>query len=402
MEVLLYWVWLAEHPSLTSRQKNILLQRFTDAEELFFAQEEKLADLDPAIKAALQDKDTVNAEKILRDCAKKDISLLTIRDPQYPGRLRNIPDPPLVLYYKGTFPDFETQPVIGVVGTRKSTPYGVTAARKISRQIASCGGLVVSGCADGGDTAAMRGAMEAGKSVVGILGNGIDVVYPPKNRNLYADVAQTGCLISEYPPGSPPERWHFPKRNRIISGVSHGVLVTEAPQRSGALITAKAAMEQGRDVYVIPGNIDNPNCEGSNALLQEGAAAVFSGWEVMKEYEGMYPVVVTKTSPVWEPETEPAALRVAQPDKPVFAVTDKKVIDKPQQNSYIGIENSNLSEEEAKILSLLSGTPKHMDDVIAEASMSAGKVLSIVTKLTVKGLVISHPGRLVSCRLQRK
>ena len=400
--MLLYWVWFAEHPVLTTRQKNILLQHFADAEEIFFAEGDKLEALDPQMKAALQDKDTKNAEQILQSCARKDIRLLSIRDSQYPDRLRNIPDPPIVLYYKGTFPDFERQPVIGVVGTRKSTPYGVTAARKISRQIASQGGLVVSGCADGGDTAAMRGAMEAGKSVVGILGNGIDVVYPPKNRSLYAEVERTGCLISEYPPGSRPERWHFPQRNRIISGVANGVLVSEAPQKSGALITARAAMEQGRDVYVIPGNIDNPNCEGSNALLQEGAGAVFSGWDIMREYEAMYPDVVSKSPLVSEPEMPRESLHVAQPENPISRVTDKKVVDKPRQNSYIGIEKSDFSEEEEKILSLLGSSPKHMDDVIAEANMSAGKVLSIVTKLTVKGVVISHPGRMVSCRLQRK
>ena len=400
--MLLYWVWLSEHPALTSRQKNTLLQHFTDAEEIYFAQEDKLEFLDPQIRAALSDKDTKTAEKILQDCARKNIKLLSIGDREYPNRLRNIPDPPILLYYKGTIPDFENQPVIGVVGTRKATPYGVTAARKISRQIAAHGGLVVSGCADGGDTAAMRGAMEAGKPVVGILGNGVDVVYPAKNRSLYDDVAQGGCLISEFPPGSRPERWHFPQRNRIISGVANGVLVTEAPMKSGALITARSAMEQGRDVYVIPGNIDNPNCEGSNALLQEGAAAVFSGWDIMKEYEAIYPDAVVKTPAIPEPENPAVTLRVAHMEMPVSAATDKKVIDKPQQNSYIGIENSDCSEEEKKILSLLGDVPKHMDDVIAGAQMSAGKVLSIVTKLTVKGLVTSHPGRMVSCRLQRK
>jgi len=209
-------------------------------------------------------------------------------------------------------------------------------------------------------------------------------------------------LISEYPPGSRPERWHFPQRNRIISGVANGVLVSEAPQKSGALITARAAMEQGRDVYVIPGNIDNPNCEGSNALLQEGAGAVFSGWDIMREYEAMYPDVVSKSPLVSEPEMPRESLHVAQPENPISRVTDKKVVDKPRQNSYIGIEKSDFSEEEEKILSLLGSSPKHMDDVIAEANMSAGKVLSIVTKLTVKGVVISHPGRMVSCRLQRK
>jgi len=400
--VLLYWVWLSEHPVLTPRQKGILLQHFRDAEDIFFAEGDKLESLDPQLKAALGDKDTENAEKILRECARKDIRLMTIGDPEYPARLRNIPEPPLVLYYKGTFPAFGEQPVIGVVGTRKATPYGLTAARKISRQIALHGGLVVSGCADGADTAAMRGAMEAGKPVVGILGNGVDVVYPPKNRDLYAEVERNGCLISVYPPGSKPERWHFPHRNRIISGIANGVLVSEAPKRSGALITAKAAMEQGRDVYVIPGNIDIPNCEGSNALLQEGAAAVFSGWDIMGEYERMYPGVVVKTLTAPEPEIRQEALLVAQPETPLFPAQDKKDIDKSQQNSYSGIENSGFTEEEQKILSLLDSRPKHMDDVIAQARMSAGKVLSIITKLTVKGVVISHPGRMVSYRLERK
>ena len=396
--MLLYWIWLAEHPDLTDRQKTALAQHFPDPEELYFAEEEALKEFDTQIQKALQNRDLTNAKTILRKCAQRQIELVCLSDSEYPNRLRNIPDPPMVLYYKGKLPDFDLQPVIAVVGTRKATPYGLTVTGKLARQIADCGGLIVSGAADGIDAAAMKAALEIGKPVVGILGNGLDVVYPRSNRFLYADAVSNGCLISEYPPESKPEGWHFPRRNRIISGLANGVLVVEAPEKSGALITARYALEQGRDVFVVPGNVDMPTCTGSNALLEDGAAVALSGWSVMREYEGLYQDVVKNRCI----EDKPALAQVAQlqPNIP----SDKKDIDNPPKNSYSGIENldADLTDEENKILSVLSSTPKHTDSVIAETGLNTAKALSLLTKLALKGFVVNHPGRLVSKSKRRK
>lgn len=392
--MLVHWIWLARLEGISLRQKVQLLQRFSDAEELYFTEEAE--DLSTEILSALRNKDLTDAEKILRICARKNISILTYADEAYPRRLRNIPDPPVILYYRGTLPDWESLPVICVVGTRKATPYGISAAKKLSREIAACGGLVVSGCAKGIDSSAMYGAMEAGANTVGVLGNGVDVVYPRSSRELYEQVVSTGCLISEYEPGSRPEGWHFPQRNRIMSGIANGTLIVEAPDPSGALITARRALEQGRDVFAVPGNIDAPTCVGSNALLQEGAVPVLSGWDVMKEYAAHYPNVANRKVPLQQEVRRETVAFVAQP----AAMADKKDIDKQPVNSYSGIENSldRLTEEEKHILACLTREPTPVDDVIAASGLPSGRALSLLTKLALLGLIRNHPGRLVSLK----
>lgn len=396
-----YWIWLSILPDLSLRQKNQILQHFSDAEELYFAESEKLEELPADVRKALSDKDLSAAEKVLRTCTRKNIRILTCADAQYPRRLLNIPDPPIVLYYTGYLPDWEAQPIITIVGTRKASPYGISTAKKFARQIAACGGLVISGCASGIDGAAMQGALDIGATTVGVLGNGVDVVYPRTNRGLYAKVVKGGCLISEYEPGSKPERWHFPQRNRILSGIANGVLVIEAPERSGALITARCALEQGRDVFSVPGNIDAPTCVGSNELLQEGAITALCGWDVMKEYEADYPDVVGNRKVPLQQENclENVALVAQRPQQiPVFV--DKKDIDKQTATQYSGIENplGNITDEERRLLACLCAEPKPVDDVIASFGENAGKTLSMLTKLVLLGLVQNHPGRLVSLK----
>lgn len=392
--MLAHWIWLARLEGISLRQKLQLLQHFSDAEELYFA--ENYQDISKECVVALQNKDLTDAEKILRICARRNISILTYHDDGYPRRLRNIPDPPVILYYQGTLPDWENIPVIAVVGTRKATPYGISAAKKLSREIAACGGLVVSGCATGIDSAAMGGAIEVGCPTVGVLGNGLDVVYPRSNRDLYVKTVRNGCLISEYEPGSRPEHWHFPQRNRILSGLANGVLVIEAPEKSGALITARHALEQGRDVFSVPGNIDASTCVGSNALLQEGAAPALSGWDVMKEYEACYPNVANRKVPLQQEKKTETLAFVAQFSAPA----DKKDIDKKPLTSYSGIENSLdcLSEEEKYILACLTREPTPVDDVIAASGLPSGRALSLLTKLALQGLILNHPGRLVSLK----
>ena len=400
--MLVHWIWFAQLESLSQRQKALLLRRGLDPEDLFYAGKKELEsrqDLDGETVQALVNKDLTQAQHIADQCRKKQIGILTYRDAVYPSRLRNIEDAPAVLYYRGILPDFESQPVIAVVGTRKCTPYGIRTARSMGAQIAACGGLVISGAAAGIDTAAMEGALGTAAPVVGVLGCGVDVVYPRFNRKLYENVAAHGCLLSEYPPESKPDHWHFPQRNRIISGMSNGILVVEAPDRSGALITVRCGLEQGKDVYAVPGNIDAPTCAGSNALLQDGAKPVMSGWDVVSEYEARYPNVVAKReAPL---VTEAANAPVQAPiQTPVAHTPDKKDIDNPKPLSYSGMKEklSQLSEEERHVLSCLTCEPRLMDEIIAQAALPAAKVLSIMTVLSLKGLVTHHPGRRVSAK----
>lgn len=386
-------------PKLSARQKLSLLERFSDPEDIYHTEKfDHVPDLSGDMMDALENKDLFQAQAVVKCCTDKKISVLTIRDAAYPSRLRNIHNPPLILYYKGVLPDFEGQPVIGVVGTRKASAYGLNNARQMAAQIAASGGLVVSGGASGIDTMALQGALDAGKPVVAVLGNGVDVVYPRSNRALFARIEENGCLMAEYLPGTGPKPWQFPERNRIISGLSNGVLVVEAPEKSGALITARDAFEQGREVFAVPGNIGVASGTGSNKLLQDFATAVLSGWDVLKDYAGQYPNVRQRQPmPYTQTERSATVLKVAQSHLSVtdFPETDKKVIDNPVANAYSDLE---LNDLEKQIITCITGTPVPVDDVIAQVGLPAAQVLRILTKLALKGIIMNHPGRLVSAR----
>ena len=396
-----HWIWLATRPGLNDRMKRIVLDAFSDAEDVYFADREAYATVEgvsPEIVDALADKDLKEAKKILDMCMTKGIQICTYQDEEYPARLKNIVDPPLVLYYKGQIPDLDSSPVIGVVGTRKASGYGMNTAHQMGYQIARCGGIVVSGAADGIDAMAMQGALLAGTPVVGILGCGADVIYPTCNRKLYADTEKRGCLLTEFPPGTRPLRWNFPKRNRIISGLSNGVLVVEAPERSGALITARAAADQGRDVFVVPGNIGVDSCVGSNALLREGAISVSCGWDVVSEYQFLYPDKISQGTL----QTEKPERKVAQtPRVPEKAPgCDRKKENKPIDNrgaeAYCDHRNvlPVLTSEQKQILQLLDKECL-VDDLIAQLKLPTGKVLSALTMLQIKGLIRQLPGKRV-------
>ena len=403
--MLIHWIWLSRCNHVSDRMKVELVRIFQDPENIYFADMGSFCSI-PGItaegKSALADKDLQEAESILRTCRRKNLQILTFQDAAYPARLKNIPDPPLVLYYKGRLPDFDALPVIGVVGTRKASAYGLNTAMKLGYQIASSGGLVVSGMADGIDGMATCGALTAGMQAVGVLGCGVDVVYPPQNRSLFADVEQYGCLLSEFAPGTAPLGRNFPKRNRIISGLSCGVLVVEAPEKSGALITANAALEQGRDVFVVPGNIDVDTSVGSNRLLRDGAIAVSSGWDVMSEYESQFPDKITefteKTGKIQPEATQNATLtgnnQISKQKE------DKKVIDNGDASPYIGLEDSvpPLLPEEQKILAALTREPRPLDDVIAQTGIPTARMLATLTLLQVKGMVKQHPGKRISLK----
>ena len=413
-----HWIWLAHRPGLTDYMKAELLRHFSDPEDIYFADQEAFSHIDGMtvdMVRALADKDLAEAEKILADTMKYKLHILTFRDAAYPQRLKHIPDPPMVLYYKGTLPEFDSQPVIGVVGTRKCTPYGLSAAKKLGYEIAQSGGLVVSGLAEGIDAMAMKSALSAGGTVVGVLGCGAEQVYPKVNRWLFQDTERYGCILSEFPPETPPYRWNFPKRNRIISGLSNGVLVVEAPKGSGSLHTARHALEQGRDVFVVPGNLDQPTFEGNNKLLKDGGALVVNGWDILSEYEALYPGKVHQEShrsrqraypeelPQLTAENEKIPEKVAQ--KPVLPKRKqpekeksyKLDVDKNQSSNYSDV-NKDLSvlppEQQAIVKSLQSGE-RLVDEVIAELDLPAGKVSSALTMLAIRGIVKKLPGNRV-------
>lgn len=288
----LIWIWLSLACGPGSTAYNKLFGSFDTLRDIYEASEDRFLEVDGIDKAtarALADKDMTRAELILSQCIKNHWGVLTYGDKTYPKRLKTLVDPPVVLYYKGRFLDLNDQVCIAVVGTRTMTEYGERQAHSLSYAMAAGGAVIVSGMALGCDAMAANGALDAGKPTVAVLGCGIDVVYPRQHRTLSEHIARSGMIITEYPPGSPPEGAHFPVRNRIISGLSQGTVVVEAPTGSGALITAKTALYQGRDIYAVPGEIGNKNSEGCNALIRGGAHVVTSAADVLGMYEFIYP-----------------------------------------------------------------------------------------------------------------
>ena len=396
-----YWIWFAEIKGISLFVKRQLLETFRDPEEIYLAQEKAFP---KEVAEALQQKDLTEAMAIYQQCVKLGIGILTYADEDYPESLRNIEDPPVVLYFKGKLPDWQAQPVIGVVGTRKASTYGLQTSHLLTSQIAACGGLVVSGAATGVDAFSMEGALDAGRPTVGILGGGVDVVYPAKNRSLYRRTEEKGCLISEYPPGCRPYPWNFLQRNRIISGLSDGVLVVEAPEKSGALNTARHAFSQGRDLFVVPGNLGVDTCLGSNALLQEGAYAALSGWDVVKHYAPLYPDTVANRpvnlQRIGQIPPKKVAEETVLPDKGENKkrVSPENAIDNAPKSTYSVINKPTvkLSDQENAVLALLSETPQLPDSVMDASDLPASTVQSILTRLAIKGLAIQHPDGRIS------
>lgn len=412
--MLIHWIWFATRTGMGDKMKCALLSHFEDPEAIYFAPElefERFEELSGDAVESMMDKDLSVCQEILDQCREKGIHILTFQDAAYPARLKNIPDPPLVLYYKGTVPAFDELPVIGVVGTRKASLYGMTTAKRMGYQIAACGGCVVSGMATGIDGVAMKGALTAGGCVVGVLGCGADVIYPVSNRWLYADAEKYGCILTEFPPGTPPVGRNFPRRNRIISGLSCGVLVVEAPEKSGALITARLSADQGRDVFVVPANIDVESARGSNALMRDGAIPVSSGWDILSEYRYQFPgkvrekrtaVNLTANAQELSQERE-EPLKVAQEPRKPREKKEKKsllrkiVIDNSEKSAYSDFKKTQtaLTEDEQLIVDALRDGQKLVDDVIADSGKAPGVILASLTLLEVKGVVRRLPGRFI-------
>ena len=297
-----------------------------------------------------------------------DYNIITIDDSGYPERLRNIYDPPQALYVKGKLPDIDSLPVVGVVGTRQCTHYGITTAEKVCKELSQSGIVVTTGMARGVDAAAAKGALSGGGPVIGVVASGIDIDYPASNRPLYSELLDNGgAIISEYPPGTPPLKHHFPARNRIISGISLGVAVIEAPKRSGALITAARALEHGRDVFALPGNVDSLLCEGSNALLREGAIPFMSADDIIDEYVELYPD------------------RISSPKN----AGTKKPIDRTSKVDYIDLGNllNKLEGDEKIVVNAIGTQAVPIDEIIITTGFPAQKVLAVLTMLELSGYI---------------
>ncbi len=398
--MLKYWLWLSERTGVTKARRLALLRHFGSVDALYFATEEALAEapgLTPTEQESLSDKDLRKAEELLNQCYELGISILTWQDAQYPARLRNIYDAPVVLYYRGRLPDFSIAPCLALVGARKASAFGLLTAKRFGYQLGRAGAILVSGLADGIDAMGMVGALSADAPVVGVLGCGADVVYPAKNRALYEDTIARGCILTEYPPHTPPIGFHFPVRNRILSGLCDGVVIVEAAARSGALITAQLALEQGRDVFAVPGNAGNEACAGSNRLLHDGAMFAEDGWDVLQEYTVRYPGLknyaltghrlglspdeLQRNAAIVEEKSE---LKVAS-----TVQTPKKAVDNGDKENYIELKAllRNLPPAQCAVLEALRDGPQSVDDLIDLAQLPAQDIVSSITLLEIRQLI---------------
>ncbi len=287
----LYWIWLAEKCGVASKQFDRLMEKYESPFDIYRLEEaeiEQFDELNDALKAKLCQKDLDAAYEILKYCRQNNVDVITFSDRRYPERLKNIQDPPVLLYCKGHFPDFNSSLCIGVVGTRKMSEYGKRSAYKIAYELGKAGAVTVSGMALGIDGVAACGTLFAKGITVAVLGCGVDTAYPKHHKRLMEEIARHGAVITEYPPKEEPRAYNFPKRNRIISGLCQGVLVVEAASGSGALITAKDALAQGRDVFALPGEVGAPNSEGPNQLIKDGSYTALCASDILKKYEFLY------------------------------------------------------------------------------------------------------------------
>ncbi len=367
-----YWLWLHTRASLTPNKIRILLKYFKNPEGIYLAERidyKALGELSSLSIDSLCDKSIVRAERIIEYCINNKISIISREDKIYPQRLREIYHAPLVLFIKGTLPDIDDEIAVSFVGTRKCSAYGELACERIAREFAVAGGLVISGMALGVDTAAHKAALRAGAKTVAVFGCGIDVCYPYRNKRLMEDIIQNGAVISEFIPGTPPDRQNFPIRNRILSGLSLGVTVVEAPQRSGALITASYAEEQGRDVFAIPGDITNPLSHGTNSLIADGAKLVMSAEDILNEYRTAFPHRI-KTN------------------------DERKSDIKAKESAEIEELISGCANDVQKaILSAIGCETRHIDEIVEISKISAKDVLAMLTFFEVSGIVEQSSGK---------
>ena len=288
---ILYWIWLALRCGAESKEFGKLAAKYDDPFELYRLEEdetEHIENISASMKAKLCDKSLDRSYSILKYCKENKVDIITYADPRYPERLRRIETPPVLLYCLGSFPDFNNRLCLGMVGTRRMSEYGKHSAYKISYELAAARVVIVSGMAKGIDGVSSCGALEAGGDTVAVLGCGISTAYPKEHKRLMKAIASGGAVITEYPPDEPPNGYNFPRRNRIISGLCQGVLVIEGDMRSGSLITAEKAIDQGRDVFALPGKINEVNSEGPNDLIKNGAHVFLSSDDILNFYDFLY------------------------------------------------------------------------------------------------------------------
>lgn len=352
----LYWIALGNVQNVGPVLIRRLLQTFKSPENIFAASKKQLMQVsDVGAKIAdsiLRGPDLNFAERQAQIATKRNFRLITYESPEYPARLKQIYDPPHILHIMGEMTDKDNR-AVGVVGSRHATHYGKSMAETVAGQLALAGVTVVSGLARGIDSAAHRAAISAGGRTIAVLGCGLDIVYPPENASLYEEISRHGAVISELPFGTCPEGPNFPRRNRIISGLSLGVVIVEAGRKSGALLTAHHALDQDREVFAVPGNITSMTSSGTNALIKQGAKLVTSAEDILSELK--------------------------------FILPNKKT---PQTAA-----SYDLDPEQSRLFELIEDEPTHIDILSRRSGVEVQKLLAILLEMELKGAITQVAGK---------
>ena len=361
MDELKYMIWLTHMYGTNVQYIDNLLKAFGSAEGIYNATGEPLKKENIIPKIALSKmielKKTLNPDELLGDMQRKGIRYIPKDSEEFPPLLKNIDSPPYGLYILGTMPSFDKL-WVSVVGTRKPTDYGKTATKKLAKELSEKGVIIVSGMADGLDGVANMAALEGGSPTVAVLGSGVDICYPSVHEKLYEKIQQNGCILSEFPPGTSPEKWHFPWRNRIISGLSQATLITEAEIKSGTSITINYALEQGREVMAVPGNITSKRSEGTNKLIKEGAHVATCAMDVLD----------------------------------ALGVIESEILNNINEEIH-NILDIPLAPNEKTVYSLLVDGQKGLDDIIKKSGLEPREVMVVLTKLVISGRIREMPGQ---------
>ena len=434
----LFEIWFALRCGAQNREFRPLLETYGTPYDLYKAEESELESLpcSQGLKAKLADKSLGEATRIMEFCREKGVGILFWQDDDYPVSLRPLRDPPVLLYYKGKLPDLTKKLCVSVVGTRSMSEYGKRVAYKLGYELGAAGTVVVSGMALGNDGVAAAGAILSGGSTVAVLGSGIDVPYPREHGKLFAEIITHGAVMTEFAPGTPPEGRNFPIRNRIISGLSQATVVVEGDLKSGALITARTAILQGRDIYAFPGNVGETNSAGTNQLISDGAAMVLSARDLLENYTFLYgdmldtsklnraetrshideaglerlgvcvrtekpkeelppsPVTPAPRKPHREAPAHSERGRAArQPAPPRAPVPPASV---PARGDASDRALKSLTESQRKIFEALPLDHAVAIDYFTREGYTVGEIMAAMTVLEIKGLTVTLPGGLYS------
>ena len=414
MDNLVYWIWLslACTPDSTTFAK--LIKKYDDPKSVYDATDREIRSVVGAKVSdcsALCDKNTEKAESIYKFCTDQGVGIMTYNDDKFPTSLRDIPTPPVLLYYRGVLPDFNKGFRCAIVGTRSLSDYGRKNAFKLGYDMGTAGATIVSGMAIGIDSVALAGAIAAGATTIAVIGSGIDVCYPQSHLTLARTIVKKGCVLTEYAPGTKPEKFNFPRRNRLISGLCPVTVVVEGKENSGSMITARHAKAQGREVFAFPGNVGNDGSQSTNLLIKNGASLCTAAEDIIKRFEKEYLGALNPFLLKERPEVNMLdvlrELKVSAltPNDDVFNVPKPKREKTAQTVKEITVNTSDVKEEEnllpempkfdTELLNLYKKIPPHEEctvESLTDENNNLRTVMKLLLKLEMGRFVTLLPG----------